>query len=106
MIPNLHDYKIITIPCEDYLGINLKTTYTEPNYSIFNFSFDGNSNLQRFPIVCKIDENSEAFKKGLRKGHNITKLNGHSLEYKDVNTLLSDFLYEKKIHNHLKLTFF
>ena len=105
MIPNQPDYKIINIPSEDCLGINLKTTYTVPNYSIFNFSFD-NSNLQRFPIVCKIDENSEAFKKGLRKGHNITKLNDHSLEYKDVNTLLSDFLYEKKIHNHLKLTFF
>ena len=55
MIPNLPDYKIITIPSEDYLGINLKTTYTVPNYSIFNFSFH-NSNVQRFPIVCRINE--------------------------------------------------
>ena len=105
MIPNLPDYKTITIPSEDSLGINLKTTYIEPNYSIFNFSFD-NSNVQRFPIVCKINENSEAFKQGLRIGHSIIKLNNHSLEYKDVKTLLSDFLYEKKISNSLKLTFF
>ena len=65
-----------------------------------------NSNIQKYPIVCKIDENSDAYKNGLRIGDSITKLNNHSLAFKEVNTLLSDFLYEKKISNSLKLTFF
>lgn len=105
MIPNQVDYKTITISSEFSLGISLKTTYTIPKKSIFNFLYD-NSNVQRFPIVCKINKTSELYKLGLRVGHSITKLNNHSLEYKDINTILSDFLYEKKISNSLKITFF
>ena len=32
-------------------------------------------------------------------------LDNYSLEYKDVNTILSDFIYEKKMSDVLILTF-
>ena len=105
MIPNLPDYKIITIPSTNTLNFHLKTTYTTPQSSIFNFNFfSDTSNVQKYPIVCKIDENSQAYKQGLRVGHTLIKLNNHYLEYKDVKTVLSDFIYEKKNSQFIKLT--
>ena len=103
MIPNLPDYKIIKIPSCNSLNIELKTTYTTPKSSIFKF-FSNKSNLQKYPIVHKVDEGSDAYKEGLRIGHQIIKLNGYSLEYKDIKTLLSDFIYEKKSSDFLTLT--
>lgn len=105
MIPNQPDYKTINVSSEFSSGISLKTTYETPKYSFFNFLLN-NSNIQRFPIVCKINKTSEAYKLGLRIGHSIIKINEHSFEYKDIDTILSDFLYEKKISNSLKIRFF
>ena len=105
MIPNLPNYRIITIPSTTTLGIHIKTTYTEPKTSMFSF-FNDNSNIQKYPVVCKIDKSSDAYKNGLQIGDSITKLNNHSLAFKEVNTLLSDFLYEKKISKFLKLKIF
>ena len=104
MIPNLPDYKIIKVSSRNPIGIHLKTTYTTPKPSIFNFFSEENTNLQKYPIVSRIDETSEAYKQGLRSGHKFIKLNGHSLEYKDVKTLLSDFTYERKTSDFLTLT--
>ena len=103
MIPNLPDYKIIKVSSKNLIGAYLKTTYTSPKSSFLNFFYDSN-NIQKYPIVIKIDENSEAYKQGLRVGHKIIKLNNYSLEYKDVNTILSDFIYEKKTSDFLNLT--
>tara|TARA_B100001173_G_C15888939_1_gene504762 strand:+ start:180 stop:497 length:318 start_codon:yes stop_codon:yes gene_type:complete len=103
MIPNLPDYKIIKVNSKNPLGIHLKTTYTTPTLSIFNF-FSEDTNVQQYPIICKIDEESEIYKQGLRIGHKIIKLNGYSLEYKDVKTILSDFEYEMETSDFLTLT--
>ena len=103
MIPNLPDYKIIKVNSNNILRFSLHITYTTPKISIFNY-FSNTSNLQKYPIVCKIDEDSEAYKEGLRIGHKIIKLNDFSLEYKDLNTILSDFDYEKKSSDFIKLT--
>ena len=105
MIPNLYNYKIINILSSDILGFQLKTTYTNPQSSIFNFNFlEYNFIIQQYPIVYKINHNCEAYKKGLQVGHKIIKINDVSLEYKDVETLLSDFIYEKKQCDYIKLT--
>jgi len=103
MIPNLPDYKIIKVSSKNLIGAHLKTTYTSPKSSFLNFFYESN-NIQKYPIVIKIDENSETYKQGLRVGHKIIKLNNYSLEYKDVNTILSDFIYEKKTSDFLNLT--
>ena len=103
MIPNLPDYKIIKVKSSNRLNFSLQTMYTTPKTSIFNY-FSDTSNLQKYPIVCKIDKDSEAYKEGLRIGHKIIKLNDFSLEYKDLNTILSDFTYEKKSYDFIKLT--
>ena len=103
MIPNLLDYKTIKVSSKNPLKLYLKTTYTTPKSSFFKF-FSNQSKKQKYPIVYKIDEESEAYKQGLRVGDKIIKLNGYSLEYKDANTILSDFTYEKKSSNFLTLT--
>ena len=103
MIPNLPDYKIIKVSSINPLNVHVKTTYTTPTSSIFNF-FSDTSNVQQYPIVCKINQESEAYKEGLRVGHKIIKLNGHSLEYRDVKTILSDFTYERKTSDFITLT--
>jgi hypothetical protein len=103
MLPNSPDYKIIKVTSKNPIGIHLKTTYTNSKTSIFNF-FSNKSNLQKYPIVCKIDVESEAYKQGLRIGHKIIKLNSYTLEYKDVKTILSDFTYERRSSDFLTLT--
>ena len=103
MLPNSPDYKIIKVTSKYPIGIHLKTTYTIPKSSIFNF-FSNTPEVQQYPIVCKIDVESEAYKQGLRIGHKIIKLNGHTLEYKDIKTILSDFTYERKTTDFLTLT--
>tara|TARA_B000000475_G_scaffold232068_1_gene198157 strand:+ start:521 stop:841 length:321 start_codon:yes stop_codon:yes gene_type:complete len=104
MIPNLPDYKIIKVSSRNPIGIHLKTTYTTPKSSIFNFFSEEDTEVQQYPIVSKIEENSEAYNEGLRVGHKIIKLNGHTLEYKDIKTLLSDFTYERKTSDFITLT--
>ena len=104
MIPNLPDYKIIKVSSRNPIGIHLKTTYTTPKSSFFNFFSKEDNNLQKYPIVSKIEENSEAYNQGLRIGHKIIKLNNYSLENKDLKTVLSDFNYEKKTTDVLTLT--
>lgn len=104
MIPNLPDYKIIKLSSRNPIGIHLKTTYTTPKSSIFNFFSEEDTEVQQYPIVSKIEENSEAYNEGLRVGHKIIKLNGHTLEYKDIKTLLSDFTYERKTSDFITLT--
>ena len=104
MIPNLPDYKIIKVSSRNSIGIHLKTTYTTPKSSIFNFFSEEDTEVQQYPIVSKIEENSEAYNEGLRVGHKIIKLNGHTLEYKDIKTILSDFTYERKTTDFLILT--
>ena len=106
MIPNLPDYKIIKLSSRNSIGIHLKTTYTTPKSSIFNFFSEEDTEVQQYPIVSKIEENSEAYNKGLRVGHKVIKLNGHTLEYKDIKTLLSDFTYERKTSDFITLTIF
>jgi len=109
MLPNTTEYKIITIQSKQRLGINLKTTYTTKKKSIFNFDFfsdDSNINKQKYPIVCYINPDSEAYKNGLRIGHTITKINDHSIQYKDIYTVLLDFQYEKTTSKLLNLTVF
>ena len=106
MIPNSPDFKIITIPSNDKLGINLKTTYTNSTNSSFFDFFTSSKEKQQYPVVCKININSDAYKQGLRIGHTITKLNNYSLEFKDINTLLSDFAYEKANNKVLHLTIY
>ena len=39
MIPHLHNYKIIKVSSRNPIGIHLKTTYTTPKSSFFNFFF-------------------------------------------------------------------
>ena len=104
MIPNLPDYKIIKLSSRNSIGIHLKTTYTTPKSSFFNFFSKEDTEVQQYPIVSKIEENSEAYNQGLRIGHKIIKLNGHTLEYKDIKTLLSDFTYERKTSDFITLT--
>ena len=104
MIPNLPDYKIIKLSSRNPIGIHLKTTYTTPKSSIFNFFSEEDTEVQQYPIVSKIEDNSEAYNQGLRVGHKIIKLNGHTLEYKDIKTLLSDFTYERKTSDFITLT--
>ena len=104
MIPNLPDYKIIKVGSANPIGIHLKTTYTTPKSSIFNFFSEEDTEVQQYPIVSKIEENSEAYNQGLRIGHKIIKLNGHTLEYKDIKTLLSDSTYERKTSDFITLT--
>lgn len=104
MIPNLSDYKIIKLSSRNSIGIHLKTTYTTPKSSIFNFFSEEDTEVQQYPIVSKIEDNSEAYNQGLRVGHKIIKLNGHTLEYKDIKTLLSDFTYERKTSDFITLT--
>ena len=104
MIPNLPDYKIIKLSSRNSIGIHLKTTYTTPKSSFFNFFSKEDTEVQQYPIVSKIEENSEAYNEGLRVGHKIIKLNGHTLEYKDIKTLLSDFTYERKTSDFITLT--
>ncbi len=104
MIPNLPDYKIIKVSSRNPIGIHLKTTYTTPKSSIFNFFSEEDTEVQQYPIVSKIEDNSEAYNQGLRVGHKIIKLNGHTLEYKDIKTLLSDFTYERKTSDFITLT--
>ena len=104
MIPNLPDYKIIKLSSRNSIGIHLKTTYTTPKSSFFNFFSEEDTEVQQYPIVSKIEDNSEAYNQGLRVGHKIIKLNGHTLEYKDIKTLLSDFTYERKTSDFITLT--
>ena len=104
MIPNLPDYKIIKVSSRNPIGIHLKTTYTTPKSSIFNFFSEEDTEVQQYPIVSKIEDNSDAYNQGLRVGHKIIKLNGHTLEYKDIKTLLSDFTYERKTSDFITLT--
>ena len=104
MIPNLPDYKIIKLSSRNPIGIHLKTTYTTPKSSIFNFFSEEDTEVQQYPIVSKIEDNSEAYNQGLRIGHKIIELNGHTLEYKDIKTLLSDFTYERKTSDFITLT--
>lgn len=104
MIPNLPDYKIIKVSSRNPIGTHLKTTYTTHKSSIFNFFSEEDTEVQQYPIVSKIEENSEAYNQGLRIGHKIIKLNGHTLEYKDIKTLLSDFTYERKTSDFITLT--
>ena len=105
---------------------NLRTTYDWSINRINNLCTDGDleklkdavsirqefaewllredTEVQQYPIVSKIEENSEAYNEGLRVGHKIIKLNGHTLEYKDIKTLLSDFTYERKTSDFITLT--
>ena len=103
MIPNLPDYKVIKVASKNPLKVHIKTTYTNHGSSVFNF-FKKNTNVQKYPIVSKIDENCEAYNQGLRIGDKIIKLNDYSLEYKDIKTVLSDFTYERKSSDFIKLT--
>ena len=73
MIPNLPDYKIIKVSSRNPIGIHLKTTYTTPKSSIFNFFSEEDTEVQQYPIVSKIEDNSEAYNQGLRVGHKIIK---------------------------------
>ena len=104
MIPNLPDYKIIKVSSKIPIGANVIITYTTPKSSFFNFFSKKDTNVQKYPIVSKIEENSEAYNQGLRIGHKIIKLNNYSLENKDINTFLSDFNYEKSTADFLTLT--
>ena len=104
MVPNLHDYKIIKVSSKIPVGANIIVTYTISKSSFFNFFSKKDTNVQKYPIVSKIEENSEAYNQGLRIGHKIIKLNNYSLENKDINTVLSDFNYEKKTTDVLTLT--
>ena len=104
MVPNLHDYKIIKVISKTPVGANIIVTYTTPKSSFFNFFSKKDTNVQKYPIVSKIEENSEAYNQGLRIGHKIIKLNNYSLENKDINTVISDFNYEKKTTDVLTLT--
>ena len=109
MLPNTNQYKIITIQSKQRLGFNLKTTYTTKKKSIFDFDFfsdNSDMNKQKYPIVCYINPDSEAYKNGIRVGHTITKINDISLQYKDVYTVLLDFQYEKTNSTLLNLTIF
>ena len=103
MLPNFSDYKIIKVKSENLLKCSIMTTYTTPTSSIFNI-FSNTSKVQKYPIVYKIDEKSDVYKAGLRIGHQIIKLNGYSLAYKDIKTVQSDFTYEKKSSDFLTLT--
>lgn len=104
MVPNLPDYKIIKVSSKIPVGANIIVTYTNSKSSFFNFFSKKDTNVQKYPIVYKIEENSEAYNQGLRIGHKIIKLNNYSLENKDLNTVLSDFNYEKKTTDVLTLT--
>ena len=77
MVPNLPDYKIIKVSSKIPIGANIIVTYTTPKSSFFNFFSKVDNNLQKYPIVSKIEENSEAYNQGLRIGHKIIKLNNY-----------------------------
>ena len=104
MIPNLPDYKVIKVASKSSLKVYIKTTYTNPEWSFFDFFSVNDTDVQKYPIVSKIDDKCEAYSKGLREGHKIIKLNDYSLEYKDIKTLLSDFTYERKNSDFITLT--
>ena len=101
MIPNLPDYKVIKVASKNPLKVHIKTTYTNPEWSFFSVN---DSDVQKYPIVSKINDKCEAYDKGLRVGHKIIKLNDYSLEYKDIKTVLSDFTYERKNSDFITLT--
>ena len=104
MIPNLPDYKVIKVASKNPLKVYIKTTYTNPGPSFFDFFSINDTNVQKYPVVTKINDKCEAYDKGLRVGHKIIKLNDYSLEYKDIKTVLSDFTYERKNSDFITLT--
>ena len=53
MIPNSPDFKIITIPSNEKLGINLKTTYTNSSNSSFFDFFTSPQEKQQYPLYVK-----------------------------------------------------
>ena len=97
------NYKVIKVPSKKPLKVHIKTTYTNPEWSIFKY-FSNDNDVQKYPIVSKINDKCEAYDKGLRVGHKIIKLNDYSLEYKDIKTVLSDFTYERKNSDFITLT--
>lgn len=103
MIPNLPNYKVIKLNSRNPLKVHIKTTYMDAHKSIFDF-FYVDTDIQKYPIVSKIDEKCEAYNKGLRVGDKIIKLNDYSLEYKDIKTIVCDFKYERKSSDFIKLT--
>ena len=70
MIPNLPNYKVIKVASKKPLKVHIKTTYTNPEWSIFKY-FSNDNDVQKYPIVSRIDENCEAYEKGLRVGDKI-----------------------------------
>tara|TARA_Y100000741_G_scaffold295492_1_gene236092 strand:+ start:2857 stop:3177 length:321 start_codon:yes stop_codon:yes gene_type:complete len=104
MIHNQNDYKIINIPTYKKnisLGIFLKTNYTKSSY--FDYFFPP-SQIIKYPIVCKIDHASIAYKHGLRAGDTVIQLNNISFLDKDIKTIQSYFSDEKEKSNYIKLT--
>lgn len=104
MIPNLPDYKVIKVASKNPLKVHIKTTYTAPEWSFLDFFSVNDTDVQKYPIVSKINDKCEAYSKGLRVGNKIIKLNDYSLEYKDIKTVLSDFTYERKTSDFITLT--
>tara|TARA_B000000565_G_C23707957_1_gene348429 strand:+ start:432 stop:752 length:321 start_codon:yes stop_codon:yes gene_type:complete len=104
MIPNENNYKIISIPTHRQnksLGIFLKADYTKSSYLDYFFP---PPQIIKYPIVCKIDHSSAAYKNGLRAGDTVIQLNNISFLEKDIKTIQSDFASEKENCDYLKLT--
>ena len=101
MIPNLPNYKVIKLNSRNPLNVHIKTTYANEQKSFLIFYVD--SDIQKYPIVSKIDEKCEAYNEGLRVGDKIIKLNDYSLEYKDIKTIICDFKFERKKFRFYKI---
>ena len=94
--------RIIEIPSDRILGINI-TAETFIRGLVFNFPTFPKG--KEYPIVVNVNNNSIAYKKGLRIGHKLIKLNGYSFYCKDISTILCDFNYEKKSNSVLKIMY-
>lgn len=71
----------------------------------FFFDFPDFPEGKEYPMVVDILENSEAYKVGLRKGNILLELNGFSFYKKDIETIMSDFEYEKRSSKFLEIIY-
>lgn len=98
---------IITVPSEARLGVQLTLDQRSAGSGWFGFGSapPASSTKGRYPRVLRVEPTSAAHAAGLRAGHELVALNGHSLGGRDADTVRSDFAYEKRCGPTLSLEF-
>lgn len=108
--------KNITVPSEASLGVQLTLGHGSSEFGFESglfglfgffglFGVDPASRSPTYPRVLRVEPTSAAHAAGLRAGHELVALNGHSLGGRDADTVRSDFAYEKRRGPTLSLEF-